>query len=144
MNFLQPHEMELIRLDYNDFLHGLDSTSVIVHWLDQSGTPDRYNNYTTEEEKQEEVDAVVMPTSQRADRARDVERRPPADQQVGDVLIAFDEDYDLASKANIWFEVPGLGNYTPQAKPPLAAHAHLTLYPSAQRYVQLIPCGLKR
>lgn len=142
---LQPHEINAIRQDMKRLIDGPDGADVILHWLTSSGTPDVYGRPTTETEVTAGVRAHVQPVTNHNVSVRAVQRQLVTDLQTGDVVFLFHDSLDLSNKNGLWVEVPGMGDFTPEAKPvPTAAHAHAVLFPSGQKFIQEIYARVKR
>lgn len=141
--FLLPHEREQIGRDFNDLLNGEDSYEIIVHYLEQSGTQDAYGRWSSELDYEFTTRALVWPTSQRADRAANVERKADVDTQLEHCTIILSTEVDLENKEGVWFEVPDVGNFVPQAKPPLGGGHRMPLPLEKKKLVREFACGLK-
>jgi len=146
MHFMMPHEREQIQRDCIDLIAGEDSMDVIIHYLDKSGTEDTYGRFSSEIDREIRGHrALVAPLSQRADRSREIERKPAADQQWYDVAIMFLADQvDLEGKEGVWFEVPGMGNYVPDAKPPQNAGPHFPIPLESYKFFRVFICHMER
>ncbi|MBE7466758.1 MAG: hypothetical protein HS116_25085 [Planctomycetes bacterium] len=138
MNFLQPHEMDLIRRDFQDLLAGLDATPVTLHWVTGSGPKDAYGRYAEEQAHTLDVRAVVNPPDQRA-----VEKQAALDLKTGDTIFLFPSDVNLDLEG-LWFEVPSLGDFVPDAHTPVAAHTQPVLLASGERFAQEVRARPKR
>jgi len=142
--FLQPHELRQIQIDHGALIDGPDGCNTTMHWTEVTGMPDEYDNYPTEVEMAEVVRCHASPVSNHNVSVRAVQHQRTNDQQTGDLVILLKPDVDLSNKRKLWFEFSGLGNFTPEAKPPIAAWSHDVLHPSGQRFVQEIYCRPKR
>jgi len=141
---LQPAEILLIGDFLLDLIEGSDGCPVILHWVVQSGAEDVYHRFATETPQTLAVRAHVTPVANHNVSGRPVARNATADVQDGDTVFLFRPGVDLTNKPRLWFEVPGMGNYVPEAKPPLGADPHVVLFPEATRMVQEIYCSPKR
>ncbi len=143
MKYLLPGEKMLIRRDLLEAVRGEQGCDVVLHWVEEAGSKDVYGKSTEETAQTLTVRALVFPASQRADRAKDVERRSQADNHIGDVSICFLPEVDLANKKGLWFEVPGLANYVPDAKGLLAVTPSSPFFVSGQPMIREISCKVR-
>lgn len=141
---LLPHEIEVIRRDFCDLIRGPDGQDVILHWVDQEGAVDEYGDAAAETDMTETVRAHVAQVANHNVSVRAVARERGIDVQTGDTVFLFLPDVDLSDRPGLWIEVEGLGEFTPEAKPALDAHAHSVLAPSGQKMVQEIYCRVRR
>lgn len=138
---LNAAEMEIIRQDFLRMIYGPDGTNVVLHWMTESGTPDVYGRYPTQVAATLAVRAHVASHNV---SNRPVTREKLEDVQEGDTVFIFDTTVVLTGKPQLWFEVAGLGNFVPMAKPPTAAHAHAVLFPSSRQFIQEVYAMVKR
>lgn len=143
MKFMLPAERLLMKRDFTEFIRGEQGCDIIIHWTEQEGAVDEYGRAQTEEELTQTVRGAVFPASQRADRARDVERRPSFDQQYSDVSICFLPDVILKGRKGIWFEVPNVGNYIPDAKGLLVISQSSPFFVSGETFIREISCKVR-
>lgn len=141
---VSPAELLVIEQDYKSLIQGPDGCDVVLHWMVETGTPDVYGRAPSQVATTLTVRAVVEPVANRNVSQRPVTRTKDADIQSGDTIFLFLPSVDLTGKPQLWFEVAGLGNFVPEAKPPLGADKHIVLYPSARKFVQEVYTSPKR
>jgi len=146
MMFMMPHEREQIYRDVEAYLYGEDGMDVIIHYADKSGAVDTYGRSASETDREAaQIRAAVAPLSQRADRSKEVERKPVLDAQLYDVAILVSaEKVDISGYEGVWFEVPGIGNFVPDAKPPQDASPHFPIPLEARKFFREFICHLER
>lgn len=143
MKFILPAERLQIQRDLKEMVNGEQGCNITIHWTEEEGAKDEYGRSATQTEVTEIVRGAVFPASQRADRAKDVERRPMVDHQIGDVSICFTPEVQLKGRKGIWFEVVGVGNYVPDAKGLLAISQASPFYISGETFIREISCKVR-
>lgn len=143
MKFILPAERLQIQRDLKEMVRGEQGCNITIHWTEEEGAKDEYGRSATQTEASETVRGVVFPAAQRADRARDVERRAIIDQQMSDVSICFTPEVKLKGRKGIWFEVIGIGNYVPDAKGLLAINQASPFFISGETFIREISCKVR-
>lgn len=142
MILLTPGEIALIQRDYQSLVTGPDGADVIVNWIVRSGQPDEFGRYSSETPMTGAARAYITPPTSRDVTERQASNAKVADQQTGNLIFHFLPDVDLSGEA-IWFHVEGLGDFVPEAKPPLANWKRDVIFSGGQRFIQEIYCRAK-
>lgn len=142
---LTPDVLNAMAGDFDRLINGPDGADVILHWTQGSGAQDVYGRQVSEIEVTAAQRAHVSPVTNHNVSVRAVQRQRVADLQTGDVVFLFPASLDMSPMTGLWIEVPGMGNFTPEAKPTVnEAHAHAVLFPSGNKFVQEIYARVKR
>jgi hypothetical protein len=138
--FLQPYELNQIRRDFNDLMNGLDGCEVIVRWLTNPGPRDP----VYDDDQTGVLTSLTTRGVMNIFKAKDIKRLGFADVLEGDGVLMLRKSVDLAGKDALYFEVTGLGNFTPQTMPPSVAAQYAMLFPNAEQFVQWVFLRPKR
>jgi len=139
-----PHEINQIKRDVREMIYGPHGYDVVLHWLEVSGDQNSYGEYDTETPATETVRAAVHMVTDRNASSRPLQTDHSAELQSGDADFIFDPTLDLTGRRGLWFEVAGLGDFVPDAKPPLGANTRVNLIPNGHTFAQEIRARPKR
>ena len=143
MGLLKPTEINVMRSDLQALVDGPDGTDAVLHWSEGSGAQDSYGEHDVQVEQSENIRVHIVPITNILQFVRGVNKAGVADMQTGDHILYLKPDVDL-NRAGIWFEVPGIGNFTPESRQPVASHVQGVLYPNGNKLIQEVYCRLKR
>lgn len=138
-----PNEIAQIERDVADMVNGDDGANVIIHWKEKSGQTDEYGKAATEVDCSDVQRAHVTMVSNPTGVTRQVQRETNQDVQSADVVLVFNQKIDL-TRAGLYFEIPKVGNFVPEAKPPTGGSSRPVLMLAGDPIMTEVYCRLKR